>query len=102
MPQDINGINSGRSQHANDRQVQSIKRDGQAGNSQSTGARSQADTVNLTDMAGRLRSLEQKLASQSDIDQAHINQVRDAISRGEYKIDPERVADKMMDFEADF
>ena len=101
MPHDINGINSGRSQHTSDRQMQSIKRDGQSGTSQ-TGSGSQSDTVNLTDMASRLRSLEQKLANQSDVDEAHINQVRDAISRGEYKINPERIADKMMDFEADF
>jgi len=53
-------------------------------------------------MAGRLRSLEQKLANQSEIDQSHVNKVRDAISRGEYKVDPDRVADKMMDFESDF
>ena len=101
MPNDITGINSGRSQQSGDRTVNTVRRDGSsssAGNSSST----QNDTVSLTDMASRLHSLEKKLASQSDVDQAHVNRIRDAISRGEYRIDPDRVADKMMDFESDF
>jgi len=101
MPNDISGINSGRSQQSSDRQVGTVQRDGgtktQGGSSTST-----SDTVSLTDMASRLQSLEQKLASQPDVDQAHVNRVRDAISRGEYRVDPDRVADKMMDFESDF
>jgi len=101
MPHDISGINSGRSQHSSDRQVSSVKSDGSSSTSNSHSS-TQGDTVSITDMAGRLRSLEQKLANQSEVDQSHVNEVRDAISRGEYKVNPERVADKMMDFEADF
>lgn len=101
MPHDINGINSGRSHHSNDRQVSSIKSDDSTSSSDSHSS-VQGDSVSITDMAGRLRSLEQKLANQSEIDQSHVNKVRDAISRGEYKVDPDRVADKMMDFESDF
>jgi len=101
MPHDISGINSGRSQHSSDRQVSSVKSEG--GSSTSSGHSSTSgDSVQITDMAGRLRSLEQKLASQSEVDQSHVNEIRDAISRGEYKVDADRVADKMMDFEADF
>jgi len=101
MPHDINGINSGRSQHSSDRQVSSITRDGGSSTSSSHSS-TQGDKVSITDMAGRLRSLEQKLANQSEVDQSHVNEVREAISRGEYKVNPDRVADKMMDFEADF
>ena len=101
MPNDISGINSGRSQQSSDRQVGTVRRDGSTSSSGSSSA-SQSDTVSLTDMASRLHSLEKKLASQPDVDQAHINRVRDAISRGEYRVDPDRVADKMMDFESDF
>lgn len=101
MPHDINGINSGRSSASNDRSVSSIRTDrSQSGDSAGTSA--QADTVHLTDMASRLKSLEQKLANQPDIDQSHVDRVRDALSRGQYQIDPDRVADKMMDFESDF
>ena len=101
MPHDINGINSGRSSASNDRSVTSIRSE-QSKSGASTGSVSSTDTVHLTDMASRLQSLEQKLANQPEVDQTHVNQIRDAISRGEYRIDPDRVADKMMDFEADF
>jgi len=102
MPNDITGINSGRSQQSSDRQVGSVGRDGSNSTTQSGSSTTQSDTVSITDMAARLSSLEKKLASQPDVDQAHVNRVRDAISRGEYRIDPDRVADKMMDFESDF
>ena len=101
MPNDISGINSGRSQQSGDRQVGATRRDGNS-STQSSSSTSTSDTVSLTDMASRLQSLEQKLATQPDVDQAHVNRVRDAISRGEYRVDPDRVADKMMDFESDF
>jgi len=101
MPNDISGINSGRSQQSGDRQVDTVRRGDNASTSGS-GSASHGDTVSITDMASRLQSLEQKLATQPDVDQAHINRVRDAISRGEYQVDPDRVADKMMDFESDF
>jgi negative regulator of flagellin synthesis FlgM len=79
-----------------------VERDGTKTNRQGGSSTGQTDTVSITDMASRLHSLEKKLASAPDVDQDHVNRVRDAISRGEYRIDPDRVADKMMDFESDF
>ena len=103
MPHDINGINSGRSSATGDRQVQSLRRDNNSTDASTQATSSgQSDTVSLTDMASRLKSLEQKLATQPDVDQSNVSRIRDAISRGEYKVNPDRVADKMMDFETDF
>lgn len=102
MPNDISGINSGRSQQSADRQVDGLRRDKSSNSSDSNSGSGRSDTVSLTDMASRLKSLEQKLATQPEVDQAHVNRVRDAISNGEFRINPERVADKMMDFENDF
>ncbi|MGD8784111.1 MAG: flagellar biosynthesis anti-sigma factor FlgM [Thioalkalispiraceae bacterium] len=102
MPNDITGINSGRSQQSNDRQVGNVRREDSNTTQGGSSSSNQGDTVSITDMAARLNSLEKKLASEPDVDQAHVNRVRDAISRGEYRVDPDRVADKMMDFESDF
>lgn len=102
MPQDISGINSGRPQQSGDRSVTPIRRDDSTATQSNTRSSGTGDTVSLTDMASRLKSLETKLESQPAIDQSRVDRVRDAISRGEFRIDPERVADKMMDFEADF
>jgi len=81
MPDDTSRINTEQSQQTND---------------------NDGDKANLTDMASRLKSLESKLETQPAIDQSKVNKVRDAISRGEYRVNPERVADKMIDFDADF
>ena len=102
MPNDISGINSGRTSQSGERQVGDVRREtGSAASRSGSGGDSQ-DKVVLTDMAARLKTLEQKLASQPEIDQARVDNVREAISRGEYRINPDRVADKMMDFESDF
>lgn len=105
MANDINGINAGRAQQANDKQVQTRREPTgqgiartQTANTGSTGQ----DKVSLTDMASRLKSLEQKLAQQPSVDQARVDKVRNAMARGEYHVDPQRVADKMIDFEANF
>lgn len=55
----------------------------------------------LSDMATRLQSLEAKLADQPDIDQANVDRLREAITSGEYRIDPDSVAEKMIDMESD-
>jgi len=60
-----------------------------------------SDSINLDEMASHLKSLEQKLAAQPDIDQAHVDRIRNAISSGEFRIDPERVANKMLNSEDD-
>ncbi len=102
MPNDISGINSGRSQHSGNRQLDKVGHDDKSSESHSSSHTGSGDTVSLTDMAARLKTLEQNLATQPEVDQARIDRVRDAISRGEFRIDPERVANKMMDFESDF
>lgn len=101
MSNDISGINSGRSQQSGDRSVSSIRRDDST-TAQGNTSSGNADTVSLTDMASRLKTLEQKLGEQSEIDQAKVERVKDLISSGEFRIDPARVADKMIDFESDF
>lgn len=55
----------------------------------------------LSDMATRLQSLEAKLVDQPDIDQANVDRLREAITSGEYRIDPDSVAEKMIDMESD-
>lgn len=61
---------------------------------------SSSDQVVLTDSAKKLRALEQQLAGLSSVDNERVNEVRKAIQSGEYKIDPMRVAEKMISFES--
>lgn len=102
MSNDISGINSGRSHHTVERKSNGVDRDGGKTDTRNNQDTSGQDKVVLTDMASRLKSLEQKLAKHPEVDQNHVNRVRDAIHRGEYHVNPDRVADKMMGFEQDF
>lgn len=102
MSNDISGIKSGRSHQTTERPTQGVSRDSDsAANTRNTPETGSQDKVVLTDMAARMKSLEQKLAKQPEVDQAHVSRVRDAINRGEYSVNPDRVADKMMGFERD-
>jgi negative regulator of flagellin synthesis FlgM len=102
MSNDISGINTGRSQHTLERKTQEVNHEDGAKETRNSHGTSAQDKVVLTDMASRLKSLEQKLAKQPEVDQNHVNRVRDAIHRGEYRVNPDRVAGKMMGFERDF
>jgi negative regulator of flagellin synthesis FlgM len=101
MSNDISGINSGRSHQTTDRQTQGVARDSTSTETRTNPETGSQDKVVLTDMAARMKSLEQKLAKEPQVDQAHVARVRDAIKRGEYQVNPDRVADKMMGFERD-
>ena len=101
MSNDISGINSGRSHHTLDNQTKAVGKDGETVDSHNKQGTSAQDKVVLTDMASRLKSLEKKLSHQPEVDQDHVNRVRDALHRGNYKVNPDRVANKMMGFEQD-
>jgi len=101
MANDISGINSSRSQQTGERNVTGAKKDSNSSTSASAST-ANSDKVSLTDTAARLKALEHQLAQQPEIDNKRVNTVQDAISNGNYKVDPERVADKMMNFEASF
>ena len=74
-----------------------VEQSGDAG-SASVGAAS-ADSVTLTDGAMRLQKLARAVADAPAADASRIARVKDAVTRGEYSINPERVADKILQAE---
>jgi negative regulator of flagellin synthesis FlgM len=96
---DITNINSNRAQ-LNSNQASSVKSRNEAKqSSQNEGSSSTGDKVTLTDAASRLKSIEQELNNASSIDNARVAEMQSAISSGEYTVDADRIADKMLDFE---
>jgi negative regulator of flagellin synthesis FlgM len=55
--------------------------------------------VQITDSARQLAALEQAIRAFPDVDQAKIDQIRNAIANGTYQVSPERIADKLMQLE---
>lgn len=103
MANDITGINSGRTQQSGDRHVHGSKNSGHSdkGNMSSMGG-SGSDKVTLTGTAAKLKEIEGNLAEQPVIDAARVQDVKDSLKAGDFKVNPERVADKMLNFESAF
>jgi len=101
MANDITGINSSRSQQSGDRNTVGAKKDS-AKSSESPAASPShpTDKLSLTDTAGRLKALEHQLAQQPEINKNRVDEVQSALTNGDYKVDAERVADKMLAFES--
>lgn len=58
-----------------------------------------ADSVSLTDQAQQLNQVQQQLVKQPSVNQDRVANVRKAIEEGQYKVDPERLAKKLLEFE---
>lgn len=54
------------------------------------------DTVSLTDQALSLGSLQQKITDASDTDDNKVANIKAAIERGDYKVNSDRIASKML------
>ena len=97
---DITNINSNRAS-LNSNQSSSVKGRNEA-KQDSQGESSAAavgDRVTLTNTASRLKDLEQQLNSSSSVDSNRVAEVQSAISSGDYNVDADRIADKMLAFE---
>jgi len=96
---DITNINSNRAQ-LNSNQASSVKSRNEAKQSnEGSSSSSDGDRVTLTNTAERLKNIENELNNSSSIDSARVEKVQSAISNGDYTVDADRIADKMLDFE---
>ncbi len=55
--------------------------------------------VSLTDTAARLQRLEAQIASQPVVDTQRVESVKKTIADGSFKVDSNRIAEKMAEFE---
>ncbi|HVS77770.1 MAG TPA: flagellar biosynthesis anti-sigma factor FlgM [Steroidobacteraceae bacterium] len=69
------------------------------GSSGSAGASAAAGDVHITDSASQLASLEQAVRSLPAVDPARVAQFRTAIEQGTYTVQPQHVADQLMQLE---
>jgi negative regulator of flagellin synthesis FlgM len=69
---------------------------GKAGSSAASGS-----DVHLTGASPRLAAIEQSLKELPAIDELRVSTVRQRLSSGDYKVDPQRVADRLLSLERD-
>jgi negative regulator of flagellin synthesis FlgM len=59
------------------------------------------DSVNITDSARRLFALAQAVQDAPDVDTARVAELQQAIGNGQYTINPDRIADRLLQMEQD-
>ena len=59
----------------------------------------QDDTVSLTSTGTTMQALEDKVSEAPVVNQERIEAIRDALQKGEYPFNPQRIAEKMIDME---
>lgn len=62
-------------------------------------AASSTDQVKLSNSSKSMQQIEAEIRDLPEVDDAVVERIRGAIERGEYKIDYEKLAGKMLDFE---
>ncbi len=97
MASKIGGFDNRPVQVSNDR---TVKRSGDSStsNTEST-ANAETDPVQITGSARQLAKLEQHLQELPAVDEARVADIRDALATGRYKVNAQRVADKMLSME---
>jgi negative regulator of flagellin synthesis FlgM len=78
--------------------ARSKQSDSQAGVATVTGGK--PDKVSLTDQAAQLQALESQISNLPVVDVDRVREVQQTIAASSYTVEPARVADKMLRFEA--
>lgn len=65
----------------------------------SDGTRDGSDVVSLTNTAEALARLQKEVSEGAPVDRQKVEAIKQALAAGEYKLDPERVAQKFLEIE---
>ena len=97
MVSDIKGLNSRETTAARQGEAGAVRADQRARNTAQTGDVARDDTVELSSLAEFIRTTASKLAAQPAVDENRVRDIRNAIASGEYQIDSQRVARKLIE-----
>ena len=101
MSVDLNGIGQGQvntQRTTVDKPVNS-QNAGQTAPEQAKAQSARGENVNLSNQARNLKQLEQKLGDYPEMDDERIEEIRTALANGTYKVDAEKLAQKMLDMD---
>lgn len=76
-------------------------RTGSAAGDRQSATGNSTDTVNISASAADLQAMEARLAELPEVDSGRVEALRTQIANGEYNIDSQRVADRILAFESD-
>lgn len=101
MTVDFNGIGSGQvnTRKSTTEQTQTPQKPQPAAPDQARTQAARGENVSLSSQAKGLKQLEQKLNSYPETDDERIEQIKSALADGSYKIDAQKLAQKMLDMD---
>jgi len=99
MAIEINGLPPSHLKGAGDSSTAQLVRNEPNAPKAETGRPGTADTVSLTDTAARLQALKAALPALPVVDTQRVEALRKAVADGTYRVDSEKLAEKMVEFE---
>lgn len=96
----VNNVNSGVSNASTLTTKQQFEQQARPAQSETMPAPRQ-DAVSLTPQAQQLTQLQRRAESDSGIDEAKVERIKQALAAGDYSINAERLASRIASFEAD-
>ncbi len=98
MVSDIKGYTTRETASSREGQAASVRPERQTESSSARGTGpARDDTVALSGLADAIRTAAAKLAAEPAVDESRVKGIKDALARGDYAIDPERIARKLID-----
>jgi len=97
---DLNNLNPSRpdSSRSNSTRNDAVSRD--SGSSEKASAQAPADNVSLSETAKTLASVEAQLKESPEVDLSKVEAIRARLESGEYQINSDNMAQKMLDIES--
>lgn len=99
MALNINNLNNNNQVKQNTEQQNQIKKQVAQNSNMEQVKSARQDSVSLTPQAKQLTELQKKAADAPILNQKKIDELKKAISSGEYKVDPEKLAKNIANFE---
>src|SRR5262245_56289854 len=98
MVSDIKGLNTRQATGPRQGETGAVRNGGRsAESSRASESNTPDDTVELSGLAEVIQAAARKLAAESPVDEARVREIRNAVASGDYTVDPERLARKLID-----
>jgi negative regulator of flagellin synthesis FlgM len=99
MPTKVSGPNSGATTPVGNGQAVRRPPESSVSDGQGSSAAPPSPSVSITDSARQLAALEQAVSASPVVNGAKVAKIGKAVDDGTYSVDPEKVADKLMQME---
>ena len=99
MSVDLNGISQGQVNTPRPTADKAGNKPAAADQAASQSVQARGESVNLSSQARNLKQLEQKLGDFPEMDDDRIAEIRSALENGTYKVDAQKLAQKMLDMD---